>query len=121
MEYAIIKLISGDELIAGIEEHHDHITVFDPVQVVRHMTRWGPQIGVTDWLMFVPQKSININRDKIVAFKVGLEDNAVTQYLQYVHDDRDNHSRVQDNIEESVDRLVEDMELMFEAANTTIH
>lgn len=119
MDYAVVKLLSGDEIIARIEQHENYIVAYDPVQIVRHMTRWGPNVGVTDWLMFSREKVISIDRSKIVALSVGLEDNAVKQYLQYVQDDHDQFDRQE--IQEEVDSLANDMALMLEAANTTIH
>jgi len=117
MEYGLVKLISGDELIAIVEEHDTHIVVYDPVMLVRQMTRWGPSIGVTDWLMFCKEKVSSIERAKIVAISFNLEDNAVTQYLEYVNQERNTPPE-----EDVVDSLADDILSILEGnANNTLH
>lgn len=118
MTYALVKLLSGDDIIAQIEEYETYIIVHDPVQIVRHMTKWGPTIGVIDWLTFAEEKVSTIERSKIVAISLNLQDNAVRQYLQYVQQDNHPPEYEQEDVERLSDDLLEELESI---ANTTIH
>lgn len=121
MEYALIKLITGDEILARIERHADRIVVHDPVQVVRQWTRFGPHIGVTEWLPFVAEKKATISHEKIVAIVGDIEDNAIQQYLHYVENDR-TVTDISEEMQEEIERAAKAVEEYLErGANTTVH
>lgn len=121
---ALIKLVTGEQLVARVQDNNDGtVTLFDPLLVER-MAGWrGTQMVVSDWLPFAKEAFITISTDKIVAFKYGLEDNAITNYEQFVNktvEPLDHHEEyTEEEIKEALDVLPEILHRM--QSNTTIH
>lgn len=126
---ALIKLCTGEELIADVVEFKDHLRLTHPVLVVRYNTDFGPAISVSSWLTFLKDQTIDIDRNKLVAFKYGLDDNAERHYINFVNGTSAlhfNHETVErkDNDDysdaETARRVISNL-IRGESSNTTIH
>ena len=120
-EPALIKLITGEQLVARVQDNNDGtVTLFDPLLIER-MAGWrGTQMVVSDWIPFAKEAFITISTDKIVAFKYGLEDNAIRNYEQFINNPVvDNNEYTKEEIKEALDTLPEILQRM--QSNTTIH
>ena len=120
-EPALIKLITGEQLVARVQDNNDGtVTLFDPLLIER-MAGWrGTQMVVSDWIPFAKEAFITISTDKIVAFKYGLEDNAIRNYEQFINNPVvDNNEYTEEEIKEALDTLPEILQRM--QSNTTIH
>lgn len=131
---ANIKLVSGEELIAEIQQGSNplEIIVWNPVVVHKQQTAMGPMMTVSHWLMFTKENKATINRKNIVALEVDLEDNAIEHYTRFIENKGTlNHL---DN-QEKLDKLIKDLEHLQHgedvidehhveeeySSNTTIH
>jgi len=120
-EPALIKLITGEQLVARVQDNNDGtVTLFDPLLIER-MAGWrGTQMVVSDWIPFAKEAFITISTDKIVAFKYGLEDNAIRNYEQFINNPVvNNNEYTEEEIKEALDTLPEILQRM--QSNTTIH
>jgi len=120
-EPALIKLITGEQLVARVQDNNDGtVTLFDPLLIER-MAGWrGTQMVVSDWIPFAKEAFITISTDKIVAFKYGLEDNAIRNYEQFINNPVVNNNEYsEEEIKEALDTLPEILQRM--QSNTTIH
>lgn len=120
-EPALIKLITGEQLVARVQDNNDGtVTLFDPLLIER-MAGWrGTQMVVSDWIPFAKEAFITISTDKIVAFKYGLEDNAIRNYEQFINNPVVNNTEyTEEQIKEALDTLPEILQRM--QSNTTIH
>ena len=72
---ATIKLTSGEELIAQVEEGPRplEITVINPVVVHKNNSALGPMLSVSHWLMFTKVNKAVIKKSKVVALLYDLE------------------------------------------------
>ena len=131
---ATIKLTSGEELIAQVEEGPRplEITVINPVVVHKNNSALGPMLSVSHWLMFTKVNKAVIKKSKVVALQYGLEDNTIEHYERFTQNrgelvTLDDQNRLQDIIEKSIRKVVagEGSEEHFEepelTSNTTIH
>ena len=135
MNIAVVKLVSGEELIATVEEGPNplEITVHHPVVVNRNNSPVGPYMQVSHWLLFTKDNKATIKRQSIVALEYGLEDNAIQSYTDFINNKQD---LVTVNDREKLNKLLqeltdlrdyndnlEDEVLTSESseANTTIH
>lgn len=62
METKIIKLISGEEILADIEIHERHVVLDQPMILV--MKQEG--LGMVPWLMLAADSQVSIGKDKII-------------------------------------------------------
>jgi len=68
----LVKMISGEELIAEIVsdyEHESHITIKNPVRVVVVPTKTNPQtptVGFAPWAEFSEEKQFTIHRAHVI-------------------------------------------------------
>ena len=138
---ATIKLTSGEELIAIVEEGPTplEITVRNPVLVHKNNSALGPMLSVSHWLMFTKKNSATIKKEKIVALEYDLEDNTINHFKRFTKErgaviSLDEQNRLEDmvskTIKDAIDRRTQDdieqeMEyyesIQDPNANTTIH
>ena len=135
MNIACIKLVSGEELLAIVEEGPNplEVTVHKPVVVNKSNTPVGPYMQVSHWLLFTKNNKATIKRDKIVALEYGLDDNAIQSYKDFIENKGD---LVNLNNKERLDKLLQELtdlreynenleeEILVDEqsdANTTIH
>ena len=138
---ATIKLTSGEELIAIVEEGPTplEITVRNPVLVHKNNSALGPMLSVSHWLMFTKKNTATIKKEKIVALEYDLEDNTINHFKRFTKErgaviSLDEQNRLEDmvskTIKDAIDRRTQDdieqeMEyyesIQDPNANTTIH
>ena len=82
---ATIKLVSGEELIAQVEEGPRplEITLTNPVVVHKNNSALGPMLSVSHWLMFTKVNKAVIKKSKVVALMYDLEDNTIEHYKRF--------------------------------------
>ena len=139
---ATIKLTSGEELIAIVEEGPTplEITVRNPVLVHKNNSALGPMLSVSHWLMFTKSNKATIKKEKIVALEYDLEDNTINHFKRFTKErgaviSLDEQNKLEDMIsktlKDAIDqrRTQDDIEQEMEYyesiqdpnANTTIH
>ena len=139
---ATIKLTSGEELIAIVEEGPTplEITVRNPVLVHKNNSALGPMLSVSHWLMFTKKNSATIKKEKIVALEYDLEDNTINHFKRFTKErgaviSLDEQNRLEDMISKTLkdavdqrraqDEIEQEMEyyesIQDPNANTTIH
>ena len=139
---ATIKLTSGEELIAIVEEGPTplEITVRNPVLVHKNNSALGPMLSVSHWLMFTKSNKATIKNEKIVALEYDLEDNTINHFKRFTKErgaviSLDEQNKLEDMIsktlKDAIDqrRTQDDIEQEMEYyesiqdpnANTTIH
>ena len=138
MQYAVFKLMNGDEIIAKvIDEKDNKIKLFNPVQIHRHMSPIGHEmIRCSYWMLFNKSPEVIIERQNIVTYAEDVNNNVIKHYEFFLkhadqqeldHDmgdiidqaEREYERRMKkyDEIESKVDEL----DLLTTPANTTIH
>ena len=139
---ATIKLTSGEELIAIVEDGPTplEITVINPVLVHKNNSALGPMLSVSHWLMFTKSNQATIKKEKIVALEYDLEDNTINHFKRFTKErgavvSLDEQNKLEDMISETLkkaigrrrehDEVDQEMEyyesLQDPNANTTIH
>ena len=132
MNYAVVKLLNGEELIAMVEESPTptEIILHKPVLVNRNNTDIGPYMQVSHWLMFTKHNKATIKKANVVALEYELEDNAIKSYRDFV-DNKTEQLTLNDR--QKLDQLLKELqdanynmedELLDDVqtdANTTIH
>jgi hypothetical protein len=134
---ATIKLTSGEELIAQVEEGPRplEITVINPVVVHKNNSALGPMLSVSHWLMFTKVNKAVIKKSKVVALLYDLEDNTIEHYKRFTQQrgevvTLDDNNRLEDMIQKTLKRALtgkgeadfgEYEEESLPEANTTIH
>lgn len=132
MTIACIKLISGEELIAEVQQGSNplDIIVYNPVVVHKQQTAMGPMMTVSHWLMFTKENKATINRKNIVALEVDLEENAIQHYMKFINNKGElNHLDNQEKLDELLHKLdeltgenvIETDTMNQPESNTTIH
>ena len=138
MQYAVFKLMNGDEIIAKvIEEKEETIKLYNPVQIHRVMSPIGHEmIRCSYWMLFNKSPEVIIERQNIVTYAEDVNNNVIKHYEFFLkhadqqeldHDmgdiidqaEREYERRMKkyDEIESKVDEL----DLLTTPANTTIH
>jgi predicted transport protein len=130
--YGVIKMISGEEIIAEIIDEDDlHLTLLNPIQIHRRIARDGSsQLAASYWFHFSEDDHFKIKKDKIVALSSKIEDNALQQYIHFVttrtevigpsdQQQEEYYSILEKKFEEIL-RQQDFQELVLDA-NTTIH
>jgi len=134
---ATIKLTSGEELIAIVEEGPTplEITVINPVLVHKNNSALGPMLSVSHWLMFTKTNQATIKKEKIVALEYDLEDNTIKHFERFTKErgaviSLDEQNRLEDLVSKTLKGAMEREEQREEEwldsltdpeANTTIH
>ena len=133
---ATIKLTSGEELIAIVEDGPTplEITVINPVLVHKNNSALGPMLSVSHWLMFTKNNQATI-KEKIVALEYNLEDNTIKHFERFTKErgaviSLDEQTRLEDMISKTLKGAMDREEQREEEwldtisnpeANTTIH
>ena len=138
---ATIKLTSGEELIAIVEEGPTplEITVRNPVLVHKNNSAIGPMLSVSHWLMFTKKNTATIKKEKIVALEYDLEDNTINHFKRFTKErgaviSLDEQNRLEELVSRTLkdamgrreqDDIEQEMEyyesIQDPNANTTIH
>lgn len=139
---ATIKLTSGEELIAIVEEGPSplEIVVVNPVLIHKNDSAVGPMLSVSHWLMFTKNNKATIKKEKIVALEYDLEDNTINHFKRFTKErgaviSLDEQNKLEDMISKTLkeaigrrrehDEVDQEMEyyesLQDPNANTTIH
>ena len=139
---ATIKLTSGEELIAIVEEGPSplEIVVVNPVLIHKNDSAVGPMLSVSHWLMFTKNNRATIKKEKIVALEYDLEDNTINHFKRFTKErgavvSLDEQNKLEDMISKTLkeaigrrrehDEVDQEMEyyesLQDPNANTTIH
>ena len=139
---ATIKLTSGEELIAIVEEGPSplEIVVVNPVLIHKNDSAVGPMLSVSHWLMFTKNNRATIKKEKIVALEFDLEDNTINHFKRFTKErgaviSLDEQNKLEDMISKTLkeaigrrrehDEVDQEMEyyesLQDPNANTTIH
>ena len=132
---ATIKLVSGEELIAQVEEGPRplEITLTNPVVVHKNNSALGPMLSVSHWLMFTKVNKAVIKKSKVVALLYDLEDNTIEHYKRFTQQrgevvTLDDNNRLEDMIQKTIKRAITGKEEFGDYeeeqipdANTTIH
>ena len=141
---ATIKLTSGEELIAIVEEGPSplELTVINPVLIHKNNSMMGPMLQVSHWLMFTKSNKAVIKKKKIVVLEYDLEDNTINHYKKFTREKRgavislEEQTRLEDMISrtlknmpqgrrEDLDEIDQEIEYLeseiTRGANTTIH
>ena len=134
---ATIKLTSGEELIAIVEEGPSplEIVVVNPVLIHKNDSAVGPMLSVSHWLMFTKNNRATIKKEKIVALEYDLEDNTINHFKRFTKERGavialDEQNRLEELVSKTLkgamDREQEREEEYYESladpeANTTIH
>ena len=137
-----IKLTSGEELIAIVEEGPSplEIVVVNPVLIHKNDSAVGPMLSVSHWLMFTKNNRATIKKEKIVALEYDLEDNTINHFKRFTKErgaviSLDEQNKLEDMISKTLkeaigrrrehDEVDQEMEyyesLQDPNANTTIH
>ena len=139
---ATIKLTSGEELIAIVEEGPSplEIVVVNPVLIHKNDSAVGPMLSVSHWLMFTKNNRATIKKEKIVALEYDLEDNTINHFKRFTKErgaviSLDEQNKLEDMISKTLkdaidqrrtqDEIEQEMEyyesIQDPNANTTIH
>ena len=139
---ATIKITSGEELIAIVEEGPSalEIVVVNPVLIHKNDSAVGPMLSVSHWLMFTKNNRATIKKEKIVALEYDLEDNTINHFKRFTKErgaviSLDEQNKLEDMISKTLkeaigrrrehDEVDQEMEyyesLQDPNANTTIH
>ncbi len=134
MNYAVIKLLNGEELIAMVEEapNPTELILHKPVLVNRNNSSIGPYMQVSHWLMFTKNNKATIKKQNVVALEYELEDNAIKSYKDFVDNktgpiplsDKGRLRELLDELSEANLNMEEDVledVLTDSSSNTTIH
>ena len=138
---ATIKLTSGEELIAIVEEGPSplEIVVVNPVLIHKNDSAVGPMLSVSHWLMFTKNNRATIKKEKIVALEYDLEDNTINHFKRFTKErgaviSLDEQNRLEELVSRTLkdamgrreqDDIEQEMEyyesIQDPNANTTIH
>jgi len=139
MEYAVFKLMNGDEIIAKVMEEDKHsVTLFNPVLISRVITPVGHEMmRCSHWMLFNENPSVVVERHNILTYAKDVSSNAIKHYDFFLkHAD---HNEVDHDMGEMVEAAeqeyrrrmkkydkieteVDDIEdVLIAPANTTIH
>jgi hypothetical protein len=144
MEYAVLKLLNGDEIIAEIlEDNKDTYKISQPVQIHRHMTHIHQEmVRCSYWLLFSKSDNPEVVIDKrnVLVYSGDINQNVVKHYEYFKehakYDLIDNDSfigkaeqdykkqmtkRIRENFDEEHEDSPSLRDLILTPANTTIH
>jgi len=142
MEYAVLKLMNGDEIIAEIlEDNEDTYKVSQPVQIHRHMTHIHQEmVRCSYWLLFSKNPEVIIDKRNVLVYSGDINQNVVKHYEYFKEhaeydlidkdgfigkDEQEFKKQMTKRIEEKLDEEHEDgpslRDLILSPANTTIH
>ena len=142
MEYAVLKLMNGDEIIAEIiEDNKDTYKVSQPVQIHRHMTPVHQEmVRCSYWLLFSQKPEVVIDKKNVLVYSGDINQNVVKHYEYFkehaeydvIYTDDFTEKAEQEFKEEMTKRVRQKLDeegddgstlrdLILSPANTTIH
>ncbi len=138
MQYAVFKLMNGDEIIAKvIEEKEETIKLYNPVQIHRVMSPIGHEmIRCSYWMLFNKSPEVIIERQNIITHAEDVNNNVIKHYEFFLkhadHQELDHEmGDIIDQAEQEYERRmkkydeieskVDELDLLTTPANTTIH
>ena len=138
MQYAVFKLMNGDEIIAKvIDESKETVKLYQPVQIHRVMSPIGHEmIRCSYWMLFNKSTEVIIERQNIITHAEDVNNNVIKHYefflkhadhqeldhemgdiIDQAEQEYERRMKKYDEIESKVDELY----LLTTPANTTIH
>ena len=138
MQYAVFKLMNGDEIIAKvIEEKEETIKLYNPVQIHRVMSPIGHEmIRCSYWMLFNKSPEVIIERQNIITHAEDVNNNVIKHYEFFLkHADHQELDHDMGDIVEAaeqeykrrmkkydeIEAKVDELDLLTTQANTTIH
>ena len=137
MQYAVFKLMNGDEIIAKvIDQDKKTMKLYDPVQIHRVMTPVGNEmIRCSYWMLFNKNPEVILDRSNIITYAEDVNNNVVKHYEFFLKHatqkelNRDMGEIVEEAEQEFKKRMIEreiiedntELDLLVTPANTTIH
>ncbi len=138
MQYAVFKLMNGDEIIAKvIDQNKETIKLYHPVQIHRHMSPIGHEmIRCSYWMLFNKSPEVIIERQNIITFAEDVNNNVIKHYEFFLkHADHQELDHDMGDIVEAaeqeykrrmkkydeIEAKVDEIDLLTTPANTTIH
>ena len=127
MQYAVFKLMNGDEIIAKvIDEKDNKIKLFNPVQIHRHMSPIGHEmIRCSYWMLFNKSPEVIIERQNIVTYAEDVNNNVIKHYeffLKHADQQELDHDMgdIIDQAEKLEDKLVQNDDFLTLQKNELI-
>ena len=138
MQYAVFKLMNGDEIIAKvIDESKETVKLYQPVQIHRVMSPVGHEmIRCSYWMLFNKSPEVIIERQNIITHAEDVNNNVIKHYEFFLkhadHQELDHEmGDIIDQAEQEYERRmkkyeeleakVDEIDLLTTPANTTIH
>ena len=138
MQYAVFKLMNGDEIIAKvIDESKETIKLYQPVQIHRVMSPVGHEmIRCSYWMLFNKSPEVIIERQNIITHAEEVNNNVIKHYEFFLkhadqqeldHDMGDIIDQAEQEYErrmkkyDEIESKVDELDLLTTPANTTIH
>ena len=138
MQYAVFKLMNGDEIIAKvIDQNKETIKLYHPVQIHRHMSPIGHEmIRCSYWMLFNKSPEDIIERQNIITHAEDVNNNVIKHYEFFLkHADHQELDHDMGDIVEAaeqeykrrmkkydeIEAKVDEIDLLTTPANTTIH
>ena len=137
MQYAVFKLMNGDEIIAKVvDQDKKTIKLHDPVQIHRVMTPIGNEmIRCSYWMLFNKSPEVVLDRSNIITYAEDVNNNVIKHYEFFLKHasqkdlDRDMGDIIEEAEEEFKKHMIEkeknidrdNADLLLTPANTTIH
>ena len=138
MQYAVFKLMNGDEIIAKvIDESKETVKLYQPVQIHRVMSPIGHEmIRCSYWMLFNKSPEVIIERQNIITHAEDVNNNVIKHYEFFLkhadHQELDHEmGDIIDQAEQEYERRmkkydeieskVDELDLLTTPANTTIH
>ena len=86
MQYAVFKLMNGDEIIAKvIDESKETVKLYQPVQIHRVMSPIGHEmIRCSYWMLFSNTPTVTISRQNILAHAEDLHPGTIKHYEAFL-------------------------------------
>jgi len=109
MQYAVFKLMNGDEIIAKvIDENKKAFKLYDPVQIHRVMTPVGNEmIRCSYWMLFNKSPEVILERKTIITYAEDVNNNVVKHYEFFLR-----HASKKD-LDENLGEIIEEAEEEF--------
>lgn len=103
-DYAIIKLVNGEEVIAKVIDSSKHdITVTDPVQIHRLLSPIGNEmIRCSYWMLFNDSPKVVIQKSHVLTLAQDVSKNTIRHYELFLK--HSSHNEVDENLGEMLEQ-----------------
>ena len=110
MEYAVLKFVSGEEVIARvITTSKNEVTLSSPVQIHRIVNPVGHEmIRCSYWMLFNDDPKVTIKKNHIITFAQDVSKNTIRHYEMFLK--HAEHGQIDENLGDMVDEVEEQME-----------